>query len=190
MRAGLETPFPGGAAQAVVAVERRGGRDRIGRMNVDRRAQRLRALPEWIERRVIEILAVGVAVDHRAAEFEVAHAAFEFGGGGGRVLHGEVSETGIAIRLFLDFARQKVVRTLAPCGAPSRCRARFARRGRQSPVPLARCRRGPWFRCACRRSRSASPAGRRGFSGRRRRSWSANNLRIRVTKNALRARFS
>ena len=51
VRPGLEAPFPGGAPQPVVAVERRRRRDRIGRVDVDRRAQRLGALPERMQRR-------------------------------------------------------------------------------------------------------------------------------------------
>ena len=50
-------------------------------MNVDRRTERLGALPKRMERRVIEVLAEGVAVDHGAAELEVAHAALQFVGG-------------------------------------------------------------------------------------------------------------
>jgi hypothetical protein len=75
MRAGLKAPFPGGAPQAVMAVERRRGRDRVRRMNVDRRLQRLGPFPERVQLRVIEILAVGVAVDHRPAKLQLAQAA-------------------------------------------------------------------------------------------------------------------
>ena len=109
VRAGLKSPFPGGAAQAGDAFEHRGRGDRIGRMNIDRRAERLGALPERIERRMVEILAVGVAVDHGAAEFQLAHAALELVGGAARVLHRQMRKAGIAVRPLLDFAREKVV---------------------------------------------------------------------------------
>src|SRR5271157_6383498 len=75
MRAGFKAPLPGGAAQSLDAGKRRRRSNRIGRVDVDRGAERLRALPERIQRGMIEVLAVGVAVDHRAAELEAAHAA-------------------------------------------------------------------------------------------------------------------
>src|SRR5579872_3140761 len=49
MRSGFEGPFPGRAPQSSIAVEHRCRSDRIHRMQVDERAERLRALPEWIQ---------------------------------------------------------------------------------------------------------------------------------------------
>src|SRR5262249_50560802 len=46
VRAGLECPFPGRAAQPLVAFEHRRRRHRIGRMQIDQRAERLGVLPE------------------------------------------------------------------------------------------------------------------------------------------------
>ncbi len=58
---------------------------------------------------MVEILAVGVAVDHDAAEFELMHAALELVGGRARILHREMAETRIAFRTFLDLARQEFI---------------------------------------------------------------------------------
>ena len=59
---------------------------------------------------MVEILSVGMAVDHGAAEFQLAHAALELVGGTARILHRQMSEAGIAVRAFLNFAREKIVR--------------------------------------------------------------------------------
>jgi hypothetical protein len=88
-------------------------------MNVDGCAKRFRALPEWMQRGMIEILTVGVAVDHGAAEFQVADAAFHFVGSGARVLHGQMPKAGIAIGSLGDLAGQKIV---GLGGAPPRRR--------------------------------------------------------------------
>ena len=93
MRAGLKSPFPGGAAQAGDAFQRRGGGNRISGVNINRRAECFRPLPERIERGMIEILPVGMAVDHGAAKLEFAQAALKLVGGAARVLHREVGET-------------------------------------------------------------------------------------------------
>src|SRR4030081_94041 len=109
MRPGLERPFPRGAAQAAISFENRKRRDRVGGMEIDQRAERFGALPERIERRMIEGLPMGVAVDHGAAELEIAHAAFQFVRRRLGVLHGQMSEARIAFRPLLDLARQEVV---------------------------------------------------------------------------------
>src|SRR6516165_7919149 len=96
MRAGFEGPLPGRAPQSLVAVQNRRRADRIDGMQVNEHAERLSALPERMERRVVEILSVGMAIDHRTGEFELAYAAFEFVGGGVRAANGE---RGIALRL-------------------------------------------------------------------------------------------
>src|SRR5262249_19642727 len=54
-------------------------------------------------------LSVGMAIDHRTGEFELAYAAFEFVGGGVRILHGKVGKSGIAVGSVLNLARQKIV---------------------------------------------------------------------------------
>ena len=78
-------------------------------MQIDHRAERVGTLPKRIERRVVEILPVGVAIDHGAAELQFADAAFQLIGRRLGVLHREVSEAGIAIGALVDFAREKVV---------------------------------------------------------------------------------
>ena len=107
--AGLESPFPGGAPQPGVSVQGAGRRHRIGRVDVDRSSQCLRSIPERLQRWMVEILAVGVAVDHGAAEFQLALATLELIRGGSRVLHGKVREAVVAVRPLLDFACQEVV---------------------------------------------------------------------------------
>src|SRR5437588_5748403 len=107
VRSGLESPFPGGAPQALVAFKDRGGSHRVGRMQIDQRAKRFGALPERIERRIIEILTIGMAVDHGAAEFELAHATLKFVGRRARVLHGKMRKARIAVRPLFDLLRKK-----------------------------------------------------------------------------------
>ena len=139
-----------------MALQHRRDRHRIGRMQIDQRAERLGALPERRERRMVEILAVGVAVDHGAAEFQLPDAALELVGGGLGVLHRQMREAGIAVRPLLDFLGQEIVGRLARCGSPSRCRARPARRGRRAPARRARCRPCPSRRAAARRNRCSA----------------------------------
>src|SRR5262245_38846253 len=103
MRAGLEGPLPGGAAQPRMALQHGRRRNRISRMQIDRRVQGLGPLPEWIERRVIEIDPVAVAVDHDAAEAELTDAALELVGGYAWILQRHMPEAGIAVRPPLDF---------------------------------------------------------------------------------------
>jgi hypothetical protein len=74
-------------------------------MNVDRRLQRLGPFPERVQRPVIEILAVGVAVDHRPAKLQLAQAALQLIRCSLRVLHGKMREAGIAVGTLLDLAR-------------------------------------------------------------------------------------
>ena len=145
VRAGFERPFPGGAPQAVVAVQHGRRRHRIGRMQIDHGTQRLRPLPERIERRVIKILPVGVAVDHGAAEFELAHAALEFSRPRRRHPASAGGETGIAVGPLRDFARQEFVRRARIADRALPCRARPAHRGRRWRERSARCPPDPWL---------------------------------------------
>src|SRR5260370_37392293 len=59
---------------------------------------------------MFEVPAVGMAVDHGAVKFQLAHAAFELVGRGLGILHGEMSEAGIAVRTFRNFTRKKIIR--------------------------------------------------------------------------------
>ena len=83
-------------------------------MNVDRRLQRLGPVPERVQRRVVEILAIGVAVDHRPAKLQLAQAALQFIRCSLRVLHGKMREAGIAVGTLLDLTRQKIVGLARP----------------------------------------------------------------------------
>ena len=58
---------------------------------------------------MVEILPVGVAVDHAARELQLAHAAFELVGRGLGVLHRQMAEAGIAVGPLLHFAGEEVV---------------------------------------------------------------------------------
>ena len=109
VRAGFEGPLPGGAAQPRMALQHRRDGHRVGRMDVDQRAERLGALPERAQRWMIEILPVGVAVDHGAAEFQLLDATRELVGRGLGVLHRQMREAGIAVGPFLDFLGQEIV---------------------------------------------------------------------------------
>src|SRR5258708_33005413 len=56
-----------------------------------------------------QVFPVGMAIDHCAAEFELAHRAFEFVRGGNGVLHGQMCEAGVALRALCNLTRQKIV---------------------------------------------------------------------------------
>lgn len=78
-------------------------------MQVDQRAKRFGPLPGRIECQIVEVLAVGMAVDHDTAKSQLAYAALEFVGRGAGILHGEVAEARITIRPFVDLSDQKIV---------------------------------------------------------------------------------
>src|SRR5262249_17449442 len=120
MRSGFERPLPGRAPQSLVALQYRRRADRIDGMQVNERTERFSALPERMERSVVEILSIGMPIDHRTGEFEPTHATLELGGGGTRILHGERGKSRIAIGPALDLPRQKIVgRTRAANGERS-----------------------------------------------------------------------
>src|SRR5262249_39292762 len=96
VRACLKPPFPHGALQAVGADEDRIRRDWIGGVKIDRSSECFDAFPERIERGVVEILAIGVAVDHATAETELAHAALQLFSGVERILQGKMRKPRIA----------------------------------------------------------------------------------------------
>ena len=78
-------------------------------MKIKRHVERLHALPERIVARIIEINAVGVTVDHRTHKAELADATLQLVGGSGRVLHGEMRKTRIAIGPALHLRGQQVI---------------------------------------------------------------------------------
>src|SRR5262249_39926954 len=77
MRAGLKGPFPRRPPQSLVAVQHGRRREGIGGVEIDERLERLRALPERVEGWVVQVFPVSMAIDHSAAEFQLAHRAFE-----------------------------------------------------------------------------------------------------------------
>ena len=125
-------PFPGRSPQALVALQHRSGCHRVGRMQIDERTQRFRPFPERMERGMIEVLPVGVAVDHGAAEPQLAHRALELVGGRDGVLHRKVCETGIAVGSLADLTGEEIVglarfaagRAAVPLGLHARSRER------------------------------------------------------------------
>jgi len=50
-----------------------------------------------------------VAIDHHAAELEIAHAALEFIGGALRILYRDVGKARVALRPLVDFFSEKIV---------------------------------------------------------------------------------
>ena len=78
-------------------------------MKVDGNGERLDQLPERQVPRIVEIKAVGMAVDERAPETELPHAALELPGGGIGLLHGQMREPRITRRVLRDLGREKVV---------------------------------------------------------------------------------
>src|SRR5215216_4836818 len=99
MRTGLHAPFPHRALDAVASQDRWISGDRISRVQIDDGVHVLRTFPEWIKRRIIEILAIGMAVDHCADETEIADTALQLFGGAKRVLHGEMRQAAITSRI-------------------------------------------------------------------------------------------
>ena len=91
-------------------------------MDVDRRAQVGRPLPERIVAAVVEIDAVGLAIDQRALEAEIVHAALQLVGCHAGVLQGEMGKSSVAVGAFLDLERQHVVALLRQL-----CRSRRVR---------------------------------------------------------------
>src|SRR5262250_601295 len=103
MRAGLERPFPRRPPQALVTIQHGGRRNGIGGMQIDECLERLRPLPKWVQRSVVQVLAIGMAIDHGAAEFELAHASFKLVRGGGGILHGQMRKPRVALRALCNF---------------------------------------------------------------------------------------
>src|SRR5690606_33568243 len=86
---GLDPPAPGGAGQFRVPAVGVRIDIRVERMQVQGHVEVLQALPEYVVGRVVVVHAVGVAVDQRALEAQLGDGALQFGGGGGRVVHGQ-----------------------------------------------------------------------------------------------------
>src|SRR5580704_2910946 len=105
----VSKPAPHGPHQHLVAGQYRRLRHGIGRMDIDHRAERVGAFPKRIELGGVEILPVGVAIDHGAAELQLTHAAFQLIGGAFCVLHRQMSESGITVGPLRDFACEKVI---------------------------------------------------------------------------------
>src|SRR5262249_39424421 len=78
-------------------------------MQIDERAKHFGPLPERIERRIVEVLAVRMAVDHDPEESRLAYAALELVGRGEGILHSEVAEPRITTRPFVDLSGKKIV---------------------------------------------------------------------------------
>jgi hypothetical protein len=68
-----------------------------------------RAFPERKQRGMVEILAMGVAVDHGAAELQFVDTALQFVRRRARILHRQMRETRIALRMPADFPGQNII---------------------------------------------------------------------------------
>ena len=109
MRGGVDRPLPDGLEKLVATFQHMGLTERVARVEIKRDVQRLHPLSKWIMARIVEIHALGLAVDHRSDETEIANATLELVGRGRRALHCEMSKARVAIGATLDFGRQKVI---------------------------------------------------------------------------------
>ena len=66
-------------------------------------------LPKWIQRLVIQVLAVGVPMYQSPAEPQIADATLQFVGCGARILERQMRKSRITARLPLNFAGQEIV---------------------------------------------------------------------------------
>ena len=94
--------------------------NRIVGMNIDRRLQGRRTLPEHLKARIVEIQAMGGTIDHHAGEAELRDATVQFVGGASRILHRDMGETAIALGVLLDLNFQKIIH-LARAAGRQRC---------------------------------------------------------------------
>ena len=69
-------------------------------MDVDRHVKAFGRLEDRHELVFVKIFALGVAIDHPALGIQPGHRAFEFAGGGGRVLRGNRGQQREAARIF------------------------------------------------------------------------------------------
>ena len=73
-------------------------------MDIKRDVECLHAFPEWLVSWILEVDAIGVAVDHRPRRsLGRALERSQLVSGGGRVLHGEVGEPGITVSSAMHF---------------------------------------------------------------------------------------
>ena len=108
----LDVPAPDRALHLRLVAQDVGLPVRIGRVDVDRRADLGGALPERQIARVVQVDAVRVTVDHRAHEAEIVDAPLQLVGGRLRVLHRQHREPAVALRVALDLRLQIVVRAV------------------------------------------------------------------------------
>src|SRR5262245_11490506 len=109
MTAGLRRPTPHGCGQSRITIENRRTNRHVSWMKVDRNGERLNALPKRQVPGVIQIHAIGMAVDERALEAELLDAPFELFHGGLRLLHRQVRKPRITRRMLGDLACQEVI---------------------------------------------------------------------------------
>jgi hypothetical protein len=86
--------------------------DGIRRVKINRSFQGGDALPEDRILVQIEILAVGLAIDHGSLELEIMHATFEFVGRFDGIVHGQMGESTVSTGKFLNLPGQKIIRRL------------------------------------------------------------------------------
>src|SRR5579863_6061632 len=109
MSRGLECPTAYGPPKLIVFRVDRRMVNRIPRMQVNRCLKRGSALPEHGVFIPVEILAVGLAVDHGSLKPKIIDRAFKLVGCLNRVLHRQVSKSAVARGSLLYFPSQKIV---------------------------------------------------------------------------------
>ena len=109
MTTGLRRPAEDRLRETRIALERRRDGHRVCRMEIDRYVECRDALPERQAARIVEIDALGVAVDQRALETELFHRALQLGGGLARILHRHRGETAEARGMLGDSLGQRIV---------------------------------------------------------------------------------
>ena len=78
-------------------------------MDIDGRFQGGGAFPKHFDARIIEIHAIGCAIDHDTGETKLRDAALEFVSCCFGILHGDMGEAAVAFGVFGDFLRQKII---------------------------------------------------------------------------------
>src|SRR5262249_2810513 len=90
---------------------------------------------------MVEILSIGMTIDHRTAKSELAYAALKLAGGGVRILHGEMGKSGIAIGPARNLPREKVVGSTRAanrgCGVVLRLHARTGEPKHRAGMPAS-----------------------------------------------------
>ena len=105
----IQAPAPHRTGEFRVPGQHVGGVNAVGRVKVKRDVQALGHRPDLPQRLVVQVRALRVRVDERAAQAQLRDRALELAGGGGRILQGERGESAEARRVARDDLGQEVV---------------------------------------------------------------------------------